>query len=82
MLDLAALDAMDFSAPRPGGVDPDSCPVCAMVTKIAIEAAVTKDEELTFQSLELGTIHAMVSHRVTRPRGFFLRSFPPPAPTR
>ncbi|MFC4957114.1 hypothetical protein ACFPFX_12525 [Streptomyces mauvecolor] len=65
VLDLAALDAMDFSASRPGGVDPDSCPACAMVVKIAIEAAATKDEELALQSLELGTIHAMVSHRVT-----------------
>ncbi|MER0445632.1 hypothetical protein ABR738_13865 [Streptomyces sp. Edi4] len=62
VLDLAAVRATDFMKPRPGPIDPRSCPACALVKSIAIEAAETRDRELTIQWVELASTHAQLGH--------------------
>ncbi|MET9361990.1 hypothetical protein ABZX93_13845 [Streptomyces sp. NPDC006632] len=62
VLNPAAVRATDFMRPRPGPIDPRSCPACALVKSIAIEAAETSDRELAVQWVELASMHARLGH--------------------
>ncbi|MFG3284969.1 hypothetical protein [Streptomyces sp. NPDC048111] len=61
-LDLAALHATDFGRPRPGTIDPRTCPACAMIVSLLYEAAATSSTDLLSSCAELGALHALLGH--------------------
>ncbi|KOU53143.1 hypothetical protein [Streptomyces sp. WM6378] len=62
MLDPAAWDVAEFTKPRPGRVDPKTCPACARVKSLGIEAAESGDPELAADWVELAYAHAELGH--------------------
>ncbi|WP_406508211.1 hypothetical protein [Streptomyces sp. NBC_00212] len=62
MLDPAAWDVADFTKPRPGRVDPKTCPACARVKTLGIEAAEIGAPELAAEWVELAYVHAELGH--------------------
>lgn len=62
MLDLAALDDIDFGTPRRGPISPGTCPACAMINQLLIECAKVRDPQLAVMTMDLGMQHGLKGH--------------------